>query len=207
MFGSGFGHHMLCTEPAPARPCFFYSFGISTDYSFDSDFANSTGCIGFAADPTITHRSKLHPNVYFAQIAAASYDAADTAMFPLRASVPGIRALFDHDRLAVLKMDCEGCEYSLARDILAEDPDFFKRVDNFVVEVHYSKVLMKSKAHLYSYAALIQLLEDAGLELIHFEQSGCGPEHQAQGFLSELRSVTLVDSLHYLCHNYLFARV
>lgn len=29
------------------------------------------------------------------------------------------------DHLDVLKMDCEGCEYALARDILKEDPGMY----------------------------------------------------------------------------------
>lgn len=32
------------------------------------------------------------------------------------------------------QMDCEGCEYALARDVLAEDPAFFHHVSQFAVE-------------------------------------------------------------------------
>jgi hypothetical protein len=193
--------------------CYFYSFGISTDYSFDIDVANSTGCMGFAADPTVTHPSKLHPAIFFTQTAANTYDAADIAQFHLRTSVPELRRLLGHDHITVLKMDCEGCEYSLARDILEHDLDFFHHVDQFAVEVHYSKLWLKNKVHLYAFAALISLLEEAGLELIHFGLGGCAPSDQASGLIPELSMVHLVKSvvrsngqeLH--CHNYLFARV
>lgn len=211
-FGSGYGHHVICTQPNPVPKCFFYSFGINRDYSFDTDMANSTGCIGFAADPTVTHSSKLHRQVFFAQMAANSYDVADTAQFPLRTSVPGLRMLLGHDRIAVLKMDCEGCEYALARDILEEDPKFFTHVDQFAVEVHYSRRWLKDKAHLHALAALVELLEDAGLDLIHYELSGCSPEAHATGIISELKNLQFIKAvrpfgrdLH--CHNYLFARV
>jgi hypothetical protein len=207
MFGSGFGHHMLCTQPRPARPCYFYSFGISYDYSFDSEYANATGCVGVAADPTVTYPSKLQGNVFFLQMAAASYDPADLVAFPLKTTVPGLRFQLGHERLAVLKMDCEGCEYSLARDVLAEDPDFFGRIDNFVVEIHYSKRWIKSVDYLHSLAALLHLLEDAGLELIHFELSGCSPQARATGLIPELASSKLGRFLHLPCHNYLFARL
>jgi hypothetical protein len=207
LFGSGFGHHMLCTRPRPVRPCYFYSFGISRDYSFDSDFANSTACVGVAADPTVTYPSTIHRGVYFTQMAASSYDPEDTAMFPLRTSVPGLRLTLKHERLSVLKMDCEGCEYALARDILDEDPNFFNHVDNFVVEIHYSKRWMKSNSHLYSLAALMHLLEEAGMELVHFELSGCSAEARATGIMPELKSLKLAPSLNLHCHNYLFARL
>lgn len=208
-FGTGFGLHSLCTRPIQAPTCYFYSFGISTDYSFDIDVANSTGCIGFAADPTITHPSKLHPRVFFTQMAANSYDADDTAQFPLRTSVPALRMLLGHDHITVLKMDCEGCEYALARDILQHDPAFFHHVDQFAVEVHYSKIWLKGRAHLHGLAALMELLEDAGLELVHALIGSCSPIDQATGVVSELKDLKLFEAggkdRH--CHNYLFARV
>lgn len=211
-FGKNYGEHVLCTLPEPKSPCTFYSFGINHDYSFDADFANSTRCVGFAADPTVTHPSKLHPLVYYVQMAASLFDPADTADFPLTATVPAVRKMLNHSHIAVLKMDCEGCEYSLARDILAQEPDFFHHVDQFAVEVHYSKTWMKSTVYLYALAALVQLLEEAGLELIHFQISGCAPARQATGLVPELEMVKLIDAirkngreLH--CHNYLFARL
>jgi hypothetical protein len=54
-------------------------------------------------------------------------------------SMPGLRRWLGHERVTILKADCEGCEYSLARDVLEEDPDFFQHIDQFTVEVHYSR--------------------------------------------------------------------
>lgn len=212
IFGSGWGHHLLCTHPMQVTECFFYSFGISRDYSFDIDMANSTRCIGFAADPTVTHPSKLHPRVFFTQMAATAYDPEDTAQFPLRTSVPALRNLLGHEHVTVLKMDCEGCEYSLARDILDHDPAFFSHVDQFAVEVHYSKRWMKTKAHLHSLAALVELLEDAGMDLVHFDLTGCSGIEQAKGVIEEMETVQLFDALRPSgkdrhCHNYLFVRL
>ena len=60
-FGTGYGRHMLCDNPPPKREtCWFYSFGIQKDYSFDTDLADQWGCLGFAADPTVVHPSQLH---------------------------------------------------------------------------------------------------------------------------------------------------
>jgi hypothetical protein len=60
-------------------------------------------------------------------------------------------------------MDCEGCEYSLAGDVLAEDPTFFSRVDQLAIEGQWSRVWMKSKSELFATARLLELLADAGL--------------------------------------------
>jgi hypothetical protein len=44
----------------------------------------------------------------------------------------------------------KGCEYSLARDILAEDPTFLHRVDQFSFEAHVSKQWLDSAEALYT---------------------------------------------------------
>jgi hypothetical protein len=44
------------------------------------------------------------------------------------------------ERILVLKMDCEGCEYSIYTSVMEHDPNFFQRVDQFALEVHLSRV-------------------------------------------------------------------
>lgn len=180
------------------------------DYSFDVDLANRWGCTGFTADPTVVHNSMLHQGVTFHNIAANSpWLAAHTDSKWLKASVPGLCKWLKHDRLAVLKMDCEGCEYSLAADVLAEDPSFFSRVDQLAIEVHWSRAWLKSRAELQAIACLLELLEDAGLKLMHADLTPCAPADMATGLLPELQEYMGVlfapkPDLH--CHNYLFAR-
>lgn len=142
-------------------------------------------------------------------MAANSYDPDDVAQFALKASVPALRKLFGHDHIAVLKMDCEGCEYALARDILEDDPVFSRHVDQFAVEVHYSKIWLKDNRHLQGLAALMELLEDAGLQLVHVLIESCSSTDQASVVLSELKRLKLFDAVgtDQHCHNYLFARV
>jgi hypothetical protein len=66
MFGEG-GGHMVC-GPAPPKPCFFLSSGINNDPSFDVALASEWGCRGIGLDPTIDHKSHLHPLVTFHSI-------------------------------------------------------------------------------------------------------------------------------------------
>eukprot|EP00775_Hariotina_reticulata_P000977 gene977-1305_t len=168
-YGKGWGEHYLCEVKPATSPCYFYSFGISVDYSFDQDVANRTGCYGFAADPTVAHKALLpetKDRVIFNYLAAKSYHDNDNKRWKFYTSVPGLRRWQNHSRVEVLKMDCEGCEYSLARDILQEDPTFFDHIGQFAVEVHYSKLWMKGKEELYGMASLLQLLRASGMQLI-----------------------------------------
>lgn len=192
-------------------PCHVIAIaGVQSDYSFDVAVAKTWGCTGFAADPTVVHNSTLHPGVTFHNIAAnspwASTQAADKW---ISTSVPALRTWLRHDRIAVLKMDCEGCEYSLAADVLAEDPAFFTRVDQFAIEVHWSRMRMKSKAEMYALASLFELLDNAGLKLMHANLTPCGAFAARTGLLPELKdymSVLFAPGPQVHCQNYLFAR-
>ena len=201
-FGSEWGHHTLCNYK-PAESCQFYSFGISNDYSFDTDLAQKWGCHGFAADPTVIHPSKLHPNVTFHSIGAKMRAASP---FHIVTSMPALRKWLGHSHVTVLKMDCEGCEYSLGEDIALEDPAFFTHVDQFAVEVHVSKHWLETQNALYSLGLLFYFLEEAGLRLQHAEILGCDPKKERIGCMDELVEMDYPCGLGKSCHNYLFAR-
>eukprot|EP00541_Cyclophora_tenuis_P017505 CAMPEP_0116553964 /NCGR_PEP_ID=MMETSP0397-20121206/7330_1 /TAXON_ID=216820 /ORGANISM="Cyclophora tenuis, Strain ECT3854" /LENGTH=329 /DNA_ID=CAMNT_0004079075 /DNA_START=29 /DNA_END=1016 /DNA_ORIENTATION=+ len=169
-FGTKWGIHQLCEQSPPPTDCVFLSFGIHRDYSFDVDLAKRWNCRGFAADPTVDHKSHLHSLVTFHNIAAKvlhpnqeQSEAKDPWWI---ASVPATKKFLGISRIHVLKMDCEGCEYSLPRDILAEDPSFFHSVDQFTFEVHLNKLWLDDMESFYYFAMLFKLLHEAGLELM-----------------------------------------
>lgn len=101
----------------------------------------------------------------------------------------------------------QGCEYSLAPDVLSEDPNFFQHVQQFAVEVHFSKKWCTSTEELYSFATLLELLSEVGLELIETMVTPCAAHDQATGLLPELQSRTGMRLHEGHCHNYLFARL
>lgn len=203
-FGSGWGAHTLCNVRPGPPTCFFYSFGISHDYSFDVDLANEWGCQGFAADPTIVHPSRLHPNVSFHNIGAKMRGPNS---LPLATSMPSLRRWLGHERVAVLKMDCEGCEYSLGEDIASENPDFFSHVDQFAVEVHVSRRWLNSTDTLHALGLLYLFLEGAGHELQHAEVTACASEDEAMGCLPALHEMNYPCGIQKSCHIYLFAKM
>jgi len=122
-YGTGWGAHELC-EVKPSNNCKFVSFGISSDYTFDTDMANTAKCKGLALDPTVNHPSKLHDNVWFLNMGATSLEQMPSSW--IVTSVPALLKWVKWDYIDVLKMDCEGCEYAIARDVLTEDPAFFR---------------------------------------------------------------------------------
>jgi hypothetical protein len=113
LFGSQWGTHQLCKRSAPPINCHFISFGISVDYSFDTELAEQWQCHGFAADPTIVHKSQLHDLVTFHNIAAKTLKDNQEARDAKRpwwvASVPSVKRFLGLKHIDVLKMDCEGC--------------------------------------------------------------------------------------------------
>lgn len=206
-FGTGWGKHNLCNGAQPREhPCYFFSFGISHDYSFDLDVADRYHCYGIAADPTVTHTSELHPNVSFHKIAAKML-LGEHEQYSLSSSIPGIFTWTKFPRLSVLKMDCEGCEYSLARDVLLEDPKFFSNVDQLAIELHVSKQWISTHEHLYSLGLLFNLLDDAGLSLQDAQIGGCALHHETMGCMDELVAVGYPCGIGNSCQNLLFARV
>jgi len=147
--------------------------------------------------------SKLHPNVTFHSIGAKMRTASP---FHIVTSMPALRKWLGHSHVTVLKMDCEGCEYSLGEDIALEDPAFFTHVDQFAVEVHVSKHWLETQNALYSLGLLFYFLEEAGLRLQHAEILGCDPKKERTGCMDELVEMGYPCGLGKSCHNYLFAR-
>ena len=205
--GVAYGEHSLCAELKPRGPCTFYSYGIQQDYTFDTAMADDWGCKGVALDPSVTHPSKLHRKVTFHNIAARTMDATEDAQWDLVTTVPGLKKFLRHDRIDVLKMDCEGCEYALAQDILLEDPDFLRTVDQLAIEIHVSRKWLKTEAHAHHLGMLYALAKDSGLRLVETVFGGCHPDDEAPGCHPVLQAAGFPCQSGMMCNNLLFARV
>lgn len=203
--GQDYGHHVLCNSIP--QNCLFYSFGINNDYSFDIELATRFNCKGIGFDPTVTHLSKLHNRVYFLPMAASSL--ATERKFDLVTTVPAFRLWQHHDFIDILKMDCEGCEYALAEDILREDPTFFKNVGQFVVEVHVGNKWITSHQHVVNLGMLFVLLEEAGLRLQNAKIVGCSPWDEELGCPDSLTKLNYPCTRPGFgqCHMYAFSRI
>lgn len=184
--------HTLC-GPAPPKPCFFFSFGINDDPSWDIEVANEWGCSGFAGDPTVHHPSKIHPNVTFHNIGATVLQDNEERLINkggtsdwLMTSFPKLRYFLELENIAILKIDCEGCEVAMARDILREDPSFLFHVDQISIETHVSKTWMTTREHVYYFGLMFVLLEEAGFKMEWSSIFGCSKRHEITGCMDDL---------------------
>lgn len=178
-FGTNYGAHKLCPlYPYNEHfPCHFLSFGIQNDYSFDEALQKRYNCSGIAFDPTVTLPEQLLPGVRFVKAGANSPVLPTEGTY---LSVPKIRKEYGHPIYA-LKMDCEGCEYSLAPDILADDPNFFLSVLQFNFEVHLPLSFAKTDNDVYNLGRLFRLMYNAGMHLVDVDGGNCGPPDQRLG--------------------------
>lgn len=215
-FGSGWGKHELCHTPSLDAPdCTVLSYGIHQDYSFDSA-AGKAGCRVFSLDPTVAHKSVLGPEqVRFLNFGAPGVVENDAwvvvSPMALRRMLASSRGDGEAPpRLAALKMDCEGCEYVLYRDTMAQDPHFWDDVDQLAIEVHVPAYagFMQSREQMLGWGKLLVLLERSGLRLADADITSCAPHHEKAGCLPELVDLgwePLCGS-YSMCHNYLFSR-
>lgn len=112
------------------------------------------GCHGVALDPSVNHPTELYTNVTFFKVGVRTMRPHDDAKWPLVTSIPALRLWLRHRVVDVLKVDCEGCEYSIARDVMAEDPLFFHRVGQFEIEVHVSDDMLDTEQQVINYGKL-----------------------------------------------------
>ena len=206
--GSGWGKHFVSKTNNLQQPCVFYSFGIAHDYSFDKNLAETTGCQGFLFDPSVQHNSVLPPNnLFFGLGATVLQDMKDESTKKwVDISPVQFLDMMGHAKLHVLKMDCEGCEYALARDIQKYDPLFLNKVEQLAIEVHVSRIWLKSNFHFIALGLLYDMLREEGFTLLHKSLEGCSDEHEAVGCHDTLLSIDYPCGDRQKCQNFLFAR-
>ncbi|KAK9918881.1 hypothetical protein WJX75_007780 [Coccomyxa subellipsoidea] len=135
---------------------------------------------------------------------SSSYQPTPGAWF--LANVPLLARALSIEKLQVLKMDCEGCEYALADDILKHDELFLDKVDQFAIEVHTTAMIAKTRDHALALGRLYHLLQEAGLELVHAAVQYCNDEHAAFGHQEEFIAVGYPHTRNDYCQNLLFAK-
>lgn len=207
-YGSSWGVHSLCNVGptiSGGKECNFISYGIATDYSFDTDLQDRHNCNGFLLDPTVSHPSTLGTRLLFFHLAAPMLTPLPSgwkAVNPFELS-----QLMGLEEVTVLKMDCEGCEYAIARDVAKIDPSFFHRVKQFSVEIHVSKLFAPTREHIVNYGRLLHYLEEAGLKLRSAQLWGCArQDEEPYGCGDILESVGYPCAVGMMCHNFLFSK-
>lgn len=200
-FGTSWGKHALCARRY-SKPCSFFSFGISTDWSFDTELAAKTGCSGYALDPSISHPTNLAPGVMFLQVAARSLE---NGTWPVVTTLPRL-SYWLNALPSVVKFDAEGAEFALAADVRDEMPGFWETIDQFAVEFHLCRKFMSTPEHFYNFALLLRQLREAGLRVAHYDVTGCNPILEAEGCLPELMATGYPCKPQAMCPSFLFVK-
>lgn len=157
--GIKYGSHWMCHHfKNEQTPCHFLSFGIQRDFTFDTALHELKNCSGLALDPTVNHPVKMTPGVIF--IKAGANSPVSNKKWELW-SVPALRKWVGHP-LYALKMDCEGCEYSLGPDIMKDDIHFFDHVLQFNIEIHLPKMFAQTPEDVHNLGRLFRLIYLSG---------------------------------------------
>ena len=112
------GHKFVCMDPEfglrSSNVCLVYSFGISTDWSFDMDMERF-GCDVQAFDPFVNYTSSAEDAIQFTQMAIGDKnqrkDGVETRTLDFLVDSLGHRRYTIH----FLKMDVEYSEYGVLK--------------------------------------------------------------------------------------------
>lgn len=226
-------HKSICTNLVKKDKCEFLSYGVNKDVSFDNNLAKEYGCKGIVHNPLIANTSFTptqlvqFANLTFKQIGAPVLLIGGNSGPSFEVQPPTeTQKELKEERITVLKMDCQGCEYAIASNVLKQDPKFFHKVEQFALRVHVDKRFLSTQEHLHEYNRLLQLIDEAGLQLMDARLEGCGEDkewknwrppiwgparqsHFIQGAVHEKCLPELLETGYECrlnCQNFLFAR-
>jgi hypothetical protein len=144
-----------------------YSLGISDEVSWDLDMAKS-GCQVFQYDHTIQRAPRVHPNLHFSRIGIAGRSSPDGVFKSLSDLVHenGNDGRSD----MILKMDIEGSEWSVVRELRQSTLNQFSHV---LIEWHFD---FHEIAGVDSLGLVLSTLEkiNASHQVIHVHANNCG---------------------------------
>ena len=107
-----------------------YSVGVRGDVSFEADLANRTGCAVHAFDHTVGGLPAPAAGVRFNRVGLAPADVP-----PALLSLPTMMAARGHDRVHLLKVDCEDCEWAVFDELARGGA--LAHIDQVLIELHF----------------------------------------------------------------------
>ena len=190
--GSRYNGKAVCLDELSADSL-VYSFGVGYDISFDLDLIERTGCEIHAFDPTpavaewlgkqdtpaqfhfhpwgLSDRDEVAQFAFVDREESADFTLVDeTATQENRsfdAEVFQLKSILErlgHDKLDLLKIDIEGAEYPVLRQILSDEPCF----QQLLVEFHH-RFLNIDKAETRQ---ALDMLAERGFELFSVDWAG-----------------------------------
>jgi len=135
--------------------CIAYAFGVAKE-DFFTEFMSAVGCKVFAFDPSANHKRHWMPNVEFHHWGlrtGAANMSAEKAFSGLYGttnkgkylSLRELQHRLGHDdgrHITLMKMDCEGCEWEVWREIYATSgPKGLAPFGQILTELHFASTL------------------------------------------------------------------
>ena len=124
------------------RQCIVYSYGISTDTSFERSMIDSVGCKVFGFDPTVGWTNMSYGNysrnfVFYKTALGAK--SGSSPMFSLMEHIHDTMQRLNHSYIDILKVDVEGSEWEIFADMLSSlrlNPQI-SWFGQLLIELHY----------------------------------------------------------------------
>jgi hypothetical protein len=163
------------------QDCLVYNFGVGAADPVLTHLANEyKRCQFFAFDPTVSEKTwaskggskrVFGQNVEFFPWGLYGGQGSRTLKWthPVYGNATGeLRTLSEimhelghtHKRIAMLRSDCEGCEWGWISTQMKQDPSLFSRIDQLFTELHFASTLRMDEAALQQAPAVHQMLHE-----------------------------------------------
>ncbi|XP_069183558.1 probable methyltransferase-like protein 24 [Procambarus clarkii] len=164
------GEKWVCLSPkfnVKPRHCIVYSFGISSDWTFDDDISTKYQCKVYAFDHTIGLRDhNRSPFIQFFNMGISNRQTLRGDGSSVMDRYVNILKMLGHEHstLDYLKLDIEGSEPSVFQDIFTHTPNLLKNVKMISMEIHINS--QKNREEFWKY---FQLLDCFGFKVMFSE--------------------------------------
>lgn len=182
-----------------AGNCIIYNFGVGHKDAFLSYMGSSfKGCKVYAFDPTVSNKTwakeggpekVFGPNVVFHSWGLYGgtgprkmdwshpiYGKVTGELYTLREILEMLGHSGQVERIAMLRADCEGCEWEWVPKQMKDDPNIFSRIDQMFTEIHFASTLRFNKTFIPQAPVLRKMLMDNFNVLHHHENLGYRPD-------------------------------
>jgi len=189
MHGSNYGGWTICPDLIRDNSI-VYSFGVGRDISFDLSLINKYGLVVHAFDPSplsitwIKSQQKMSLNFKFHDFGISDFDGEMYFYYPNNDSkvsfsttrkssqktslqvfrLSTIMNLLGHNSIDILKIDIEGAEYSVIKDIISSNI----RIKQILIEFHHNFSEIGSSPTKEA----IELLNKHHYRIFHISQKG-----------------------------------
>lgn len=150
-----------------AEPCVVYSFGVNTDSSFEAEVLATTHCAMYAYDMTVKAIAEplrsSNPRVKFFKSGISAVQKGDTWPLDHYLRANGHEKMF----IPILKLDVEGAEYQVLKQILNQYPMRLP-FGQILVEFHiimWQWLDQKTVRERDEFIEIVKLLESRGMRM------------------------------------------